>query len=372
MNNLASRTLDLAIQIQQIPSPTFQEKERAEFVRDLFLSEKLEDVEIDETGNVLGCHRSRLPQTSRHIRPVVVSAHLDTVFPTSVDLTIHNEGERIYGPGLGDNSLGIAGLLGLTWMLRDRRVQLPFDLWLIANVGEEGLGDLSGMKAVADRFGNKVGAYLVLEGTALGHVYHRALGVRRYRITMRSPGGHSWIDYGRPSAIHELIELSTHITRLEVPKNPRTTLNIGVIEGGTTVNTIAATASLELDLRSESTVTLESLAQDVEQLCAQSQKPGVEIKAELIGNRQAGEIPAGHPLVTLAIDCLREQGMEPKLSIGSTDANVPLSRGLPALTLGLTTGAGGHTVHEYVNVEPLKKGMEALLGVVRGIGILDF
>ena len=114
MNNLASRTLDLAIQIQQIPSPTFQEKERAEFVRDLFLSEKLEDVEIDETGNVLGCYRSRLSHSSRYTRPVVVTAHLDTVFPTSVDLTIHNEGERIYGPGLGDNSLGIAGLLGLS------------------------------------------------------------------------------------------------------------------------------------------------------------------------------------------------------------------------------------------------------------------
>lgn len=371
MNNLVARVLDLAIRIQQIPAPTFLEEERAEFVRGLFLSERLASVEIDSTGNVLGCYRCKRLKNPRHNPPVVVSAHLDTVFPTSVDLTIHNEGERVYGPGLGDNALGIAGLFGLAWMLRERGLELPCDLWLIANVGEEGLGDLNGMKAVVDRFGKNVRAYLILEGAALGHIYHRALGVRRYRITVQSQGGHSWIDYGRPSAIHELTTLSTHIIRLKIPQNPRTTLNIGVIAGGTTVNTIAATASLELDLRSESTQTLELLAQDVERLCGQLQKPGVEIKAELIGNRQAGEIPVGHPLVTLAMKSLREQGLEPKLSIGSTDANVPLSRGLPALTLGITTGFGGHTVHESVNVEPLEKGMEALLGVVRGTGAMD-
>lgn len=368
MNNLVARVLDLAIRIQQIPSPTFQEKERADFVRSLFLSEKLVDVQVDTTGNVLGCYRSSRSKPSRHARPVVVSAHLDTVFPASVDLATHNEGERIYGPGLGDNALGIAGLLGLTWMLRERHLQLPFDLWLVANVGEEGLGDLIGMKAVVDRFGKNALAYIILEGTALGHVYHRALGVRRYRITVRTQGGHSWIDYGRPSAIHELTELSTHITRLKLPQHPRTTLNIGVISGGTTVNTIAATASLELDLRSEKAETLEILSREVEQLCVQFQKPGVEINPALIGNRKAGEIPAGHPLVIQALASLRLQGMEPKLSIGSTDANVPLSRGLPAITLGLTTGAGGHTVHEYINMEPLEKGMEILLGVVTGVG----
>lgn len=372
MNNLIKRVLDLAIRIQQIPAPTFQEKERAEFVHGLFLSEKLDAVEMDSTGNVLACLRTSRSKTSPQARPLVVSAHLDTVFPLSVDLAIHEERERIYGPGLGDNSLGIAGMFGLTWMLSERLHGLPFDLWLIANKGEEGLGNLSGMKAVVERFGSHPRAYIVLEGTALGHIYHRGLGVRRYRITVRSQGGHSWMDYGRPSAIHELTELSTHITRIPVPQNPRTTLNIGVISGGTTVNTIAASASLELDLRSERTDTLDHLAEEVERLCVQLQKPGVEITAELIGNRKAGEIPAEHPLVLLARDCLREQGLEPKLSIGSTDANVPLSLGLPALALGLTTGAGGHTVREYINVEPLEKGMESLMGVVKGAETLDF
>lgn len=372
MNETIVRILDLAIQIQQVPAPTFHEAERAEFVRACFAAEGLQDVEIDPVGNVYACLRSDRqppaagcqPSDKAQDKPLVVSAHLDTVFPAGTDLSVRREGGRVYGPGLGDNSLGVAGLFGLVWLLRARDLALPCDLWLVANVGEEGLGDLRGMKAVVERFGQGAGAYIVLEGMALGHVYHRGLGVRRYRVSARTSGGHSWMDYGRPSAIHELTELSTHITRLEVPQTPRTTLNIGVIAGGTSVNTIAAEASLELDLRSENLAALEGLAQQVEQLCARAGKAGVEVKAEAIGARPAGELPAAHPLVLLAADCLRAQGLEPRLAIGSTDANVPLNRGLPAVTIGLTTGSGAHTVHEYVNVEPLEKGMEAALGVV--------
>ncbi|MEW6093827.1 MAG: M20/M25/M40 family metallo-hydrolase [Chloroflexota bacterium] len=371
MPEYIARLLDLAVRIQQIPAPTFHEAERAEFVRGLFLAEGLSDVKTDEGGNVY----ARLP-AARHLqpvtRPLVVSAHLDTVFPAGTDLSVRREGGKIYGPGIGDNALAVAGLFGLVWLLRARTPStslraLPFDLWLAANVCEEGLGDLRGMKAVVERFGQEARAYIILEGMALGHVYHRGLGVRRYRISVKTAGGHSWIDYGRPSAIHELTDLSTRLTRLEVPKTPRTTLNIGVIAGGTSVNTIAAEASLELDLRSESPAALEQLVRQVEQLCGQAGKAGVEVKAEVVGARPAGEIPASHPLVTLACDCLHKQGIEPKPSIGSTDANIPLSRGYPAVTLCLTTGGGAHTVHEYVNVEPLEKGMEALIGVVTGL-----
>ncbi len=367
MPEIIARLLDLAVRIQQIPAPTFHEAERAEFVRGLFQAEGLSDVEVDAGGNVY----ARLP-AARHspvTRPLVVTAHLDTVFPADTDLTVRREGDRIYGPGIGDNALAVAGLFGLVWLLRERTPStslrgLPFDLWLAANVCEEGLGDLRGMKAIVERFGPEAGAYVILEGMALGHVYHRGLGVRRYRISVKTAGGHSWIDYGRPSAIHELTELATRLTRLEVPQTPRTTLNIGVISGGTSVNTIAAQASLELDLRSESPAALEQLVRQVEQLCGQAGKAGVEVKAEVVGARPAGEIPATHPLVVLACDCLKERGIEPKLSIGSTDANIPLSRGLPAVTLCLTTGGGAHTVHEFVNVEPLEKGMEAVFCLV--------
>jgi acetylornithine deacetylase/succinyl-diaminopimelate desuccinylase-like protein len=304
--------------------------ERAKFIHGLFLQEGLEDVQMDAVGNVLARLESGTgdPQAATH--PLVVSAHLDTVFPSGTDLAIHIEEGRLHGPGIGDNSLAVAGLCGLLWMLRERRLELPFDLWLAANVCEEGLGDLRGMKAITERFGAAPRAYIVLEGMALGHIYHRGLGVRRHRISIQAEGGHSWIDAGRPSAIHELTRLATRITRLEVPQAPRTTLNIGVIGGGTSVNTIAAEASLELDLRSESPEALEALAQEVEKTCQPFNREGVEVTVEVIGRRPAGEIPADHPLVLLAAASLRAQGLEPKLSIGSTDANFPLSQGLPA------------------------------------------
>jgi acetylornithine deacetylase/succinyl-diaminopimelate desuccinylase-like protein len=374
MTNLTSLILDLAVAIQQIPAPTFHEQQRAEFVRGLFAKENLSDVEMDAMGNVY----ARLP-APRHSPalsavegssvhgPVVVSAHLDTVFPANTDLTVFREAGRIAGAGIGDNSVGVAGLFGLAWSLRERRIDLTNDLWLVANVCEEGLGDLRGMKAVVDRFGSGPAAYIVLEGMSLGSIYHRALGVRRYRITARTEGGHSWIDYGRPSAVHELTRLAARITALKLPQAPRTTLNVGTISGGTSVNTIAAEAMLELDLRSEGWEVLGKIAAQVEDLVRESNRPGVETEAQVIGQRPTGEIPAEHPLVRLAETCLQDLGFNPHLNIGSTDANQPLSRGFPAVTIGLTTGSGAHTVHEYINVDPLEKGMEQVVRLVSSI-----
>ncbi|KAF0106407.1 MAG: peptidase M20 [Anaerolineaceae bacterium] len=366
MTDLTSRLLDLAVAIQQIPAPTFHEAERAEFVRARFAAEGLQDVEIDSVGNVCARLPALRPSSTVH-RPLVVSAHLDTVFPIGTDLKIFREPGRISGAGIGDNSLGVAGLFGLVWALRERTVNLPADLWLVANVCEEGLGDLRGMKALVERFGSQARAFVVLEGMALGSVYHRGLGVRRYRVSVRTGGGHAWIDYGQPSAVHELTALAAKITALKVPAEPRTTLNVGIISGGTSVNTIAAEARLELDLRSEGPETLEEMARQVEALAAAARREGVEISAEVVGRRPAGELPASHPLVKLAQDCLRSVGIEPRLHIGSTDANHPLSLGLPAVTVGLTTGRGAHTVHEYINTAPLEKGVEALVGLVSSI-----
>ena len=197
---------------------------------------------------------------------IIVTAHSDTVFPLDTDLTISYQPGTIHGPGIGDNSLGVAGLFGLLWQLRQSETTLPGDLWLVANVCEEGLGDLKGMRAVVDRFGDEPRAYIVVEGMALGQVYHRGLGVQRYRITAKGQGGHSWVDYGTPSAIHELATLVTRIAALKLPEKPRTTLNVGIISGGTSVNTVAAEASLQLDLRSEGREALASLIQQVETL----------------------------------------------------------------------------------------------------------
>ena len=358
MKTLIKRLLDLTVQIQQIPAPTFAESERAEFVHGLFLQEKLDDVSIDDSGNVY----ARLAGGNE--APLIVSAHIDTVFPIDTNLNVTRKRDRIAGPGVGDNTLGVASLFGLLWLLQEKNIALPGDLWFVANTCEEGLGDLRGMRAVVGRFGKEVQAYLIIEGLSLGYIQHRALGVQRYRISMKTSGGHSWSDYGQPSALHELSKLVTRLTSVPLPEQPRTTINVGRMGGGTSVNAIAADAWLELDLRSESPQVLIDLAQVVEELVRVAGRPGVQVDAEVIGRRPAGELSPTHPLVELAKDCIREQGLEPRLIIGSTDANIPLSMGIPALVLGITNGAGAHTTEEFIYTAPVAKGLNQLLHFV--------
>lgn len=361
-HTLLTRTIDIAVAIQQIPAFTFHEAQRAAYLHDQFKQLGLQDVSIDSLGNVYG----RVSGEGNRF-PLIVSAHMDTVFPQATDLGIKRDLGRIYAPGIGDNSLGVAGLFGLYWALQGKGVMLPGDLWLVANVGEEGLGNLAGMRAVVERFGNKATAYIILEGMALGQIYHRGLGVQRFRITITTPGGHSWVDYGKPSAIHQLAALVTGLTRIHIPNTPRTSLNVGVISGGTSINTIASQAHLELDLRSESSGVLTNLVRRVEHLAASFQTQDVQVSVELIGQRPAGKIPSDHPLVTLACRCLQDEGLQPHLSIGSTDANIPLSLGIPAVCIGLSTGQGAHTVQEYINIDPLRTGLSQLVHLVEGV-----
>lgn len=361
-SDLVESVLELAVTIQQIPAPTFSERRRAEFVRDCFRKEGLEEVVLDPVGNVL----ARLPGRGEAL-PLVVSAHLDTVFPASVDLTVRRMGDEIAGPGIGDNAIGVAGLFGLLWALRRRGSVLAGDVWLAANVGEEGLGDLCGMRAIVDRFGGQALAYIVLEGMALGHIYNRGLGVRRYRITFQTPGGHSWVDFGRPSAVHEMAHFVSKLTALQMPQKPRTTLNVGVISGGTSVNTIAAEAFFELDLRSVDQAMLERVSSQVEEMVGQANRPEVKVSAEVIGSRPPGQISRNAALVRLAWNCLVDQGIQPRLHIGSTDANIPLSRSLPAVCIGLTRGLGAHTLSEKIYTGPLAQGLAQLVALVEGI-----
>ncbi len=351
--SLVTRTLDLACQIQQIPAPTFAEHERAAFVCDRFREAGLSDVDIDSLGNVYGRRPGR-----GQARPLLVTAHTDTVFPADTPLTLVRRSEVIAGPGIGDNSLAVAGLLGLLWSLGDS--QPAGDLWLVANVCEEGLGDLRGIRAVIDRLRSTVAATLVLEGMALGRVYHGGIGVRRYRISAQAEGGHSWLNFGRPSAIHRLARLAVALTELEVPKAPRTTYNIGVIRGGTSVNTIARTAELELDLRSEAPSALAALSAQVEALVARQDSLEAPLRCDVIGDRPSGWIAPEHALVQLAIGALNRYGVAATLDIGSTDANYPLSLGLACVCIGLTTGANAHRPDEYIDTAPLEKGLQVL------------
>jgi acetylornithine deacetylase/succinyl-diaminopimelate desuccinylase-like protein len=248
--------LDETIAIQQIPGPTFEEAQRAAYLLGRFAHiPGLDCVERDAVHNVY----ARLPGADSARPAWLVSAHTDTVFSAETPLELHRDSERLHGPGIGDNSLGVAALVHLAELLAGSGTRWPADVWFVANSREEGLGDLGGIRAAHGRIAAPLCSAVVIEGMALGRVYHAGIAVRRLRITCSGPGGHSWLHFGRASAIHGLMRLGAQIATLKPPESPRTTFNIGVVEGGTSVNTIAASASLLLDLRSESPEALAAL-----------------------------------------------------------------------------------------------------------------
>lgn len=351
--------LDLTCEIQQIPAPTFHEEQRAAYFLNQFKDLGLQDAELDPAGNVL----ARFPG-KQNGRPLVVSAHMDTVHPFDTPLIQERKKDRISGHSIGDNSLGLASLLGLICLLKEQNAQLPGDLWLSANVCEEGLGDLRGIQAIVNRFEGLPLAYLVVEGMGLGNILHRGLGVERYRVSIETPGGHSWVNYGEPSAIHELCRLVTHLAAISLPHHPCTSLNVGIIHGGTSVNSIAAHAWLELDLRSEDSGMLARLVNEVSRLVRTFHKPGVTPRMERIGKRQAGALAESHPLIHLARQTLLDLGIEPHLDIASTDANYPLSRGYPAVCIGISNGNNAHSAEEFILTEPVGDGMAQLYELV--------
>ena len=359
------KLLDLSIQIQQIAAPTGAEQQRARWIAAYLRKAGAGVVEIDDLSNVYACIKG-----DRRRPALLVSAHTDTVFPLATDLTVRNDEGfgRVYGPGIGDNSAGVAALLWLVEQLQE--LAPPVDIWLVANVGEEGNGNLRGMRAAVDRLRALVGASIVIEGMGLPRVVHRALGSRRFRIEASAPGGHSWSDYGTASAVHVLVHLAADLTRLKPPAMPRTTFNIGMISGGTSVNTIAQHASLELDLRSEEPASLAALVTQVEHVVARYQtarwqQAGVKVTATVIGDRPAGALADDHPLVQAAQRSLAAVGvqMQNNMRISSTDANIPLSQGIPAVCIGITDGGNAHRLDEWITPELLPKGMQHLLAL---------
>ncbi|RPJ01921.1 MAG: M20/M25/M40 family metallo-hydrolase [Chloroflexi bacterium] len=348
-----SSIVQSAITIQQIPAPTFAEKQRAEFIRDSFVRLGLQDVELDDVYNVYG----RWPGTDPDRPAVLVSAHTDTVFPQDADLAVRHEGEQVCGPGIGDNSLGVAGLLTLLKALHTHDLHPTADLWLAANSREEGLGDLGGIRAIWQKLGPRLGAAVIIEGMALGRIYHAGIAVRRRRIVCQSPGGHSWLHFGRPSAIHGLIELGAQIIGIRPPEQPRTTYNIGLIEGGHSVNSLATSAALYLDLRSETPDGLAALEQQVYRMIEALNRPGYEYTSTIVGDRPAGSISTEHPLVQMAAAAMDVIGYKPTYETGSTDANVLLANGLPTVTVGVTHGSNAHRLDEYVETGPVVDGV---------------
>ena len=348
----------LARQICEIPAPTFQEEQRAAFVAEQFRAGGLEAVG-DEAGNVTARRAGR-----ERGGALLIAAHTDTVFPLDTDVRVRADGGRLHAPGIGDNSLAVAALLTLPRILDRAGLRTRRDLLLCANTGEEGLGDLRGIKrAVADHRAD-LGAVIALEGLNLGRVTHQAVGSRRLRITVEGPGGHSWGAFGNPSAIHVLGEIIAKIAALAVPREPKTTYNVGMIEGGVSVNTIAPRASLVLDLRSIDPVALEKVVGQVDAIVRDAAGGEIRTMSEVIGDRPAGRLAPDAPLMRATIAALRELGLEPTLDASSTDANVPLALGIPAICIGLTRGGHAHRLDEYIETGPIGRGMRQLVLIV--------
>lgn len=355
---------DRAIAICEVPAPTGAEQHRAAYVTTL-LGECGYEAEIDDVGNVYA------RRGKRGGRAVMLAAHIDTVFPGTTDVSVRRDGERLYGPGIGDNSLGVSAMLGVLEMLDALDLATDADIVVAATVAEEGLGNLRGIRAAVERFQPDLGAVVAVEGHNLGRVTHAAVGSTRWRVRVSGPGGHSWGAFGKPSAIHGLSRIISEIARLDVPADPKTTYNVGVIDGGTSVNTIAATASALVDMRSSDAGALTTLVDRVGEIVATAAGEGLTVDVDVLGERPAGVCPRGNPLVTAAGNVLRQVGFEPVFDASSTDANIPISLGIPAVCIGITHGGLGHTANEFIELSPIVSGLTqlTLLSIAAATGV---
>jgi tripeptide aminopeptidase len=356
---MARSVLDRAIAIQQIPAPTFDELERAQMIAEELRKLDVRDVAVDDVYNVIGTVPGE-----RAGAGVMVAAHLDTVFSREADLRLKDKGNVIYGPGLGDNSLGVASILGLIETLRQAQIIPPVNLHVAITSREEGLGDLGGMRVAYERFKGQIKAVVNIEGLAFGHVFRAGIAVKRLHILATAPGGHSWIHFGKPSATHAIVNLGAAITQLVPPESPRTTYNIGMIEGGQSINSIAAQAGLWLDMRSEDTGTLNALEMQVHEQVVALTTDEVQFDVEVVGQRPAGIVAMDHPLVQMAMQALADVGAQGTLQSGSTDGNIPLADGCPTVTIGITRGGNAHRMDEYVEKKPIALGLEQAFRVI--------
>ncbi len=338
-----------------IPAPPFAESARAAWFETKFQELGLANVHVDDAGNVLG---ETAPANGSATRVVLLSAHLDTVFPAETDCTVRKDGTQLHGPGICDNAAGLAALLAIAAAVRDGAIDPACKVLFSANVGEEGEGDLRGMRHLfgPSPYSKHINAAIALEGAGNATIVDRALGSRRLRVTVTGPGGHSWADAGRPNPILALCAGLLAITHIPLPSVPRTTLNCGMVSGGTSVNSIPESATADLDLRSSSTQQLDRaelailnvLTGIVAQENQQNLSGGLHLQAERIGDRPAGMLSETSSLASSLRAVDRHLGIATEPRIGSTDANLPLSLGVPALAIGAGGRGGGmHTLREW-------------------------
>ncbi|HZC21984.1 MAG TPA: M20/M25/M40 family metallo-hydrolase [Candidatus Binatia bacterium] len=366
--------LQWQIEMARIPAPPFGESARAAWLSEKFREIGLDDVRIDDVGNVFGTH----PGFGK--RYVALSAHIDTVFPANTPLNIRQQGSRIYGPGVSDNGAGVASMLAIAALLRSVRIRHALPFVFIGNVGEEGEGDLRGMRHIfsTPRWKDSIAHTLVLDGAGADTIVAEALGSRRFEVIVRGPGGHSWSDFGAPNPIVILAKAIDTFTATVVPTVPKTTFNIGVIRGGTSVNSIPESASMKVDIRSTSMTEMERLehalrralnrAVEDETLAAEMRSPaqkrpsGVSCEVVVIGNRPAGELPPGARILQVlrAVDAQLSNAAQ--VQRASTDANIPLSLGLEAVAIGGGgSGGGAHTLQEWFDCNGRELALKRIL-----------
>jgi acetylornithine deacetylase/succinyl-diaminopimelate desuccinylase-like protein len=369
-------------QLVAIPAPPFGEQARSEWLAARLTEARLSDVRTDSAGNVLGTlPAAKLPPESSG--PVVVlSAHLDTVFPAETPLnpvvSQVNGNARLQAPGACDNGAGVAGMLALAHALVQAKVELPAPVVFLGNVGEEGEGDLRGVRHFYNQsaLAGRIAAHIVLDGAGADSAVTQALGSRRYLVKIAGPGGHSFTDAGTPNPIVALVSALSALAQTPLPEEPRTTLNLGTIHGGTSVNSIPESAAASIDFRSTSAeqllrleVALYRAVEDAVEHCntlalpSQGRSRGpLSFSIDKIGDRPASHLPADSPLLEILRGVDRHLGLHTDLRLGSTDANIPLSLGVPAISLGAGgEGGGAHTQAEWYSAKDREVGLKRVL-----------
>lgn len=361
------------IRLTEIPAPSFQEEKRAAAVSALMSSDGLR-VHGDAIGNVIGELRG---ENEKEV--VMVTAHLDTVFPQGTAVKVREEGGRMIAPGISDNGTGLIAILAMARAMQEAGVRPQSTLLFAANVGEEGEGNLRGMRALIEAYRPRLKAVIVLDGSGTDHVTTKALASRRVEVLISGPGGHSWSDFGMPNPINALVRSSVRFINTKVPAIPRTTFNLGQIEGGTSVNSIPHEAKLKVDLRSENEdeiVRLESALRDCvaagvkdEMDNARDRSKGkLEWKVSLIGSRPGGELAAGSKLIAALNAADEYVGNQSRIERSSTDANIPLSLGIEGVAIGAGgNGGGAHSLQEWYEPAGREIGLKRALLTVLGV-----
>jgi acetylornithine deacetylase/succinyl-diaminopimelate desuccinylase-like protein len=351
------------MELAEVPAPPFGEAARSEWLRQRFLALNLHRVHTDELGNVFA-----LFYEDEESPVVGMSAHLDTVFPSGTALGAREEGNRLYGPGISDNAAGVVAMLAIIFALKEAELLPATNIVFIGNVGEEGEGNLRGMRHIFgdERWAEAINSLLVIDGAGCDTYVTQALGSRRFEITFRGPGGHSWSDFGTPNPIVLLARALAQFSQAEVPESPRTTFNIGVIQGGTSVNSIPESASARVDLRSaamEELHKLEGRLREAVKSAAQGvNEQKISVEMQTIGDRPAATLPSDARILQVirAVDAHLRIKSIPRLA--STDANIPLSLGKEAITIGSGgDGGGAHTLREWFDCSQRDLGLKRIL-----------